>query len=140
MNLVFRSKKKGLNRLFGEIEAEVMDILWKKGPLKGREVHEALKKKKHLAFTTVLTVLDRLSKKGLVTKARGSGLIMFSAAVSRKAFAERTATELIRSAYDLSPDLTISAFTDIFSTMKPEELSRLSELIEEKRDENRGKN
>ncbi len=136
MNLVFRSKKKGLNRLFGEIESEIMNLLWQKGPLKGKEVHEALKKKKETALTTILTVLDRLSEKGFVRKDRDSGPTIYSPLVSRQKFEARVTSELIRGAYELSPDFAISAFSDIFSKMKPDELDRLTQLIEEKRHEN----
>lgn len=136
MNLVFRSKKKGLNRLFGEIESEIMNLLWEKGPLKGKDVHEALRKKKETALTTILTVLDRLSEKGFVRKDRDVGPTIYSPLVSRQKFEARVTSELIRGAYELSPDFAISAFSDIFSKMKSEELDRLAQLIEEKRHEN----
>jgi predicted transcriptional regulator len=137
VNLVFRSKKKGLNRLFGEIESEIMKLLWEKGPLKGKDVHEALRKKKKTALTTILTVLERLSEKGLVRKDRDAGRTIYSALVSRQKFEAGATSELIRGAYDLSPDFAISAFSDIFSKMKSDELDRLARLIEEKRNENR---
>jgi len=136
MNLVFRSKKKGLNRLFGEIESEVMNLLWEKGRLKGKDVHEALRKKKETALTTILTVLDRLAEKGFVRKDRDAGPTIYSPLVSRQKFEARVTSELIRGAYELSPDFAISAFSDIFSKMKSDELDRLAQIIEEKRHEN----
>lgn len=117
-----------------------MDLLWQRGPLKGKEVHEALRKKKRMALTTVLTVLDRLSKKGFVRKDRDSGPTVFSAAISRDEFAARVASELITSAYELAPGLAVSAFTDIFSKMNSDELDRLARLIAEKRDESHKQN
>jgi BlaI family transcriptional regulator, penicillinase repressor len=140
MNIVFRSKKKGLNRLFGELESEVMNLLWKKGPLRGKELHEALRKRKKTAVTTVLTVLDRLSKKGFVKKNRDSGLTIFSPAVTREEFETRVTSELIKSAYEMCPDCAISAFTDIFSKMKSDELDKLAKLVEEKQNESHGQN
>jgi BlaI family penicillinase repressor len=136
MNIVFRSKKKGLSRLFGELESEVMNLVWDKGPLRGKEIHEVLRKKKEMAFTTILTVLDRLSKKGFVKKNRDSGLTIFSPAITRDEFETRVASELIKSAYEMSPDLAISAFVDIFSKMKADDLDKLDQLIEKKKNEN----
>ena len=54
-----------MNRL-GELERKVMDVLWgsAKTPLAGREVADQLPDR---AYTTVLTILDRLRRKGLVT-------------------------------------------------------------------------
>ena len=55
--------------LLGELEQAVMDVLWRLGlPLSVREVHDALSGSRDLAYTTVMTVLDRLAKKGIVTR------------------------------------------------------------------------
>ena len=50
----------------GDLERVVMERLWDAGPTDGatvREVHEALEKDREIAYTTVMTVLDRLAKK-----------------------------------------------------------------------------
>lgn len=60
--------------LFGELENAVMNFLWAQGkPLRVRDVHEALAADRELAYTTVLTVLDRLWKKGEVTRSQADG-------------------------------------------------------------------
>jgi predicted transcriptional regulator len=53
----------------GELEHAVMSILWSRPDwLSVREVHERLAGQRDLAYTTVMTVLDRLAKKGLATR------------------------------------------------------------------------
>ncbi len=53
----------------GELEQAVMGILWSRPEwLSVRDVHELLKADRDLAYTTVMTVLDRLAKKGLATR------------------------------------------------------------------------
>ncbi len=53
----------------GELEQAVMEILWARtDPLSVREVHDLISIERDLAYTTVLTVLDRLAKKGLVLR------------------------------------------------------------------------
>src|SRR3954454_23112787 len=55
----------------GELEKAVMDHLWSKDePQTVRQVHEALSAHRELAYTTVMTVLQRLAKKNLVTQQR----------------------------------------------------------------------
>jgi predicted transcriptional regulator len=55
----------------GELEKAVMDHLWSKDePQTVRQVHEALSARRELAYTTVMTVLQRLAKKNLVTQQR----------------------------------------------------------------------
>lgn len=53
----------------GELEQAVMDILWSStSQLSVRDVHDQLIGDRELAYTTVMTVLDRLAKKGLVLR------------------------------------------------------------------------
>lgn len=59
-----------LTRL-GELEREVMDHLWSAHePQTVRQVHEALAIRRDLAYTTIMTVLQRLAKKNLVVQHR----------------------------------------------------------------------
>jgi predicted transcriptional regulator len=55
----------------GELERAVMDQLWDSdSPQTVRDVHSALRTHRKLAYTTVMTVLHRLSCKGLVFQIR----------------------------------------------------------------------
>jgi predicted transcriptional regulator len=59
-----------LTRL-GDLERAVMDHLWSASqPQTVRQVHEALCERRELAYTTVMTVLQRLAKKNLVSQIR----------------------------------------------------------------------
>ncbi|HXS85533.1 MAG TPA: BlaI/MecI/CopY family transcriptional regulator [Mycobacterium sp.] len=55
----------------GDLERAVMDHLWSvPHPQTVRQVHEALSEQRDLAYTTVMTVLQRLAKKNLVSQIR----------------------------------------------------------------------
>jgi predicted transcriptional regulator len=73
-----------MNRL-GELERKVMDVLWDvpNAPLTGREVADRLPDR---AYTTVLTILDRLRRKGLVRRTTEGRAHRFEAADSREAY------------------------------------------------------
>lgn len=59
-----------MNRL-GDLERSVMDHLWDADePQTVRQVHDALCAHRELAYTTVMTVLQRLARKGLVAQLR----------------------------------------------------------------------
>ena len=59
-----------LTRL-GDLERAVMDHLWSDSHSQTvRQVHEALSEHRDLAYTTVMTVLQRLAKKNLVSQIR----------------------------------------------------------------------
>jgi len=55
----------------GDLERAVMDHLWSAPESQTvRQVHEALSTRRDLAYTTVMTVLQRLAKKNLVSQIR----------------------------------------------------------------------
>jgi predicted transcriptional regulator len=55
----------------GDLERAVMDHLWSGSqPQTVRQVHEALSEQRDLAYTTVMTVLQRLAKKTLAAQIR----------------------------------------------------------------------
>lgn len=57
-----------VNRL-GELEREVMNELWSApSPMLVRDVHAALSRDRDLAYTTVMTVLERLARKRMVER------------------------------------------------------------------------
>ncbi|MCP2303352.1 BlaI/MecI/CopY family transcriptional regulator [Actinokineospora globicatena] len=74
----------------GDLERAVMTCLWDAGrPLTVREVHEALETARTIAYTTALTTLQRLARKGLVTQERAERAHRFRAVATRdELFAE----------------------------------------------------
>ena len=88
-----------VNRL-GELERAIMDVLWEAAtPLSVREV-SGLLTDRDLAHTTVMTVLDRLAKKGFARRERSGRAWHYRAAESREAYV----TELMLSALDQTGD------------------------------------
>lgn len=70
----------------GELERAVMDVLWDRAaPTTVREVAEALEER-DLAYTTVMTVLDRLAGKDMVERERSGRAWSYRPAASREAF------------------------------------------------------
>ncbi|MFC6704928.1 BlaI/MecI/CopY family transcriptional regulator [Flexivirga alba] len=87
----------------GDLESAVMEQLWalpEDGWLSVREVHERLVDR-DLAYTTVMTVLDRLAKKDLVGRERAGRAWRYRAAATRD---QLTAEVLQSSLEPLAPD------------------------------------
>ena len=69
----------------GDLERDVMTQLWNAGePLTVRQVHESLSRDRELAYTTVMTVLDRLAKKGVVTQQKADRAYRYAPAQTRE--------------------------------------------------------
>ncbi len=82
----------------GELERVVMERLWEAATAGGeefpgatvREVHASLETERELAYTTVMTVLDRLAKKELVTRERDGRAWRYRPADTREALTAAT--------------------------------------------------
>ena len=121
-----------------ELELPLMDILWARESMKGRDLYEEIRLTKNIAYTTALTVLDRLSKKGFIKKDRRSGVILFSPLITKEAYTSAITGNLVRQAFEMSPDLAVSAFADHFSKMSESDMAKLEELLEEKKNGRNG--
>ncbi len=74
-----------MNRL-GELERAIMDVLWESSaPMTVRQVGNRLTDR-DLAHTTVMTVLDRLAKKGFARRQRAGRAWLYRPAESREAY------------------------------------------------------
>lgn len=70
--------------VLGELENAVMEVLWShRVPMSVRDVHDVLIRQRDLAYTTVMTVLDRLSKKGIAQRELEGRAWLYSPAKSR---------------------------------------------------------
>lgn len=66
----------------GVLEREVMDALWRMEEVTVRETQSLLPRR--VAYTTVMTTLDRLFKKGLVVRSRVGKAFVYRASQSRQ--------------------------------------------------------
>jgi predicted transcriptional regulator len=83
----------------GQLERKVMDILWDASghPLSGRAVADRLPDR---AYTTVLTILERLRRKKLVERASDGKVHVFRAVASRESYTASLMLEPLSNAHD----------------------------------------
>ncbi|MCT9934786.1 BlaI/MecI/CopY family transcriptional regulator [Planotetraspora sp. A-T 1434] len=114
----------------GELERTIMDILWaENAPLTAREVGRLIEDR-DLAPTTVMTVLDRLSRKGFLSRTRDGRAWRYQPAASRDAYI----AELMLEALDLTGDrdAALTRFAQAVSGSEAEILRKaLTELEEQ---------
>ncbi|NYH52276.1 MULTISPECIES: BlaI/MecI/CopY family transcriptional regulator [Nocardiopsis] len=110
-----------MNRL-GELERAVMDVLWARNePMTVREVGKALAER-DLAHTTVMTVLDRLAKKKVVTRAREGRAWRYRPAASREAYVSELMFDALGQTGDR--DAALAAFVQSMDGEQAEALRR----------------
>jgi predicted transcriptional regulator len=88
-------------RNLGELEAAVMDVLWRGDqPMSVRAVHSELAAHRDLAYTTVLTVLDNLHRKGFAQRELQGRAYQYRAAMPRGEMLAAGMRELLEGADD----------------------------------------
>ncbi|WP_411284010.1 BlaI/MecI/CopY family transcriptional regulator [Lapillicoccus sp.] len=113
-------------RQLGELEAVVMDRLWTwERPTTVREVLDDLIEDRKLAYTTVMTVMDNLHRKGVLSREPDGRAYRYSPVRTR---ADHTA-DLIASVLSTSDDRTAPLLRFV-EQMDPDELARLRAALE----------
>lgn len=120
----------------GHLENSVMEILWQRGESSVRDVAEQLDRS--LAYTTVMTTLDRLFKKGLLERRKSDRAFLYAVRISREELEARRAEGLMASFLGgsrLSRDLLVSCLVDAVSGQDKAMLDELERRIRMKREQ-----
>ena len=111
-------------------ELEILRVLWRRGPVTVRDVHEALSKDRAVGYTTVLKLLQIMTDKGLVTRDESSRSHVYQAAVSEETTQRRLVSDLLDRAFEGSAaGLLMQALAARPAT--PEELRQMRALIDQ---------
>jgi predicted transcriptional regulator len=130
----FKSSREILENRLGALEREVMAVVWKAGEINVREACERLDST--VAYTTVMTTMDRLYKKRLLARRKVGRAFVYSATATRDEMEGAVATELVQSLLQRhggEPLPLLSSLVDAVSERDRALLDDLERLIREKR-------
>lgn len=126
----FKPGEQGLNKVLGNLESEVMDIVWLKGEeVTVRDVYEVLASKRKLAYTTIMTIMVRLAEKGILVSRKDGKTLYFLPAMSRQDFTASVVGDVVDS---LLEDFAEDAMTHFLSRVKKSDkatIQRLEKLL-----------
>lgn len=95
-----------------EGEWNVMECLWESAPKTGREVADALNKTVGWSRTTTLTMLSRMTKKGIIRCVEDGGIKTYLPLIRRSDAVERETEDFIKRVYKGSVSLMMSAVAE----------------------------
>ena len=113
-----------------ELEAEVMEEVWRKDSATVREVLEALnaRTKRERAYTTVMTIMARLERKGaLAREKRGKGFV-YTARAPREAYLDARARAEVEALFEEFGDAALAHFAREMAKLDPERRQQLRRL------------
>lgn len=115
----------------GDLQLEIMKLLWKRGPSRVADVHKGLGTDR-FAYTTVATMLRKMEERGLVRHQEQGRAFYYKAIVSGEEVTRSTAADLVNRVFEGSLADAVSHLLDV-REVSPEELDRLEELIRERK-------
>jgi predicted transcriptional regulator len=122
-----------LSEVLGPLESEIMDVVWDRGDVTVRDVHDSISEKRSIAYTTVMTTLGRLAEKGFLRRMEGQPAHHYSALVTRDQYARTTVKSVVDWLVDHFPDPAVAYFVDKVEKDDAEVIGRLREAIEQRK-------
>lgn len=121
---------KGLAKVLGDLESQVMDVVWDLDTVTVRTVRDQLEEKqKKLAFNSVMTVMNRLIEKGLLKKKKQGGVYQYQTTVSRSDLSKDVATDMINSLFGDQLLLNSVNFMDLSEQLDQETIQKLKNFL-----------
>lgn len=113
-----------------ELELQVLAVLWRRGPATAREVLEALPDGKRRAYTTVLSVLQVMEKKGLVAHSTRGAANVYAPQVTRRQVLGPLLRSLVTNVFGGStPEAVMHLIRE--TEVSPDELDQMRRLLDE---------
>lgn len=114
-------------RVLGELEERLMEVLWDEHPLAVRAVCDRLHGK--LAYTTVMTTLDRLHKKRMLRREKQGNAFVYAPAMDRPEYRRRVIEAAVAPLLEAGAGPVLAAFVDVAAELDEDNLARLEKLI-----------
>lgn len=111
----------------GDLQAEVMNAVWKLGHARVDDVREAQPASRRSAYTTVQTVLNRLVERGLLTRERKGQAFVYRA---RQNEADHLAGVIGRRLAGATPDARKAALLNVVGDLNAGELDEIARYAE----------
>lgn len=116
----------------GPLEREVMEVLWNNGEACVKDVAQSLTRS--LAYTTVMTTMDRLFKKGLLARKKSERAFLYAPKLSRSQWESQRAGDVLAGFLaGPSRELLLSSLVDAVGQHDPMLLKELENKVRAKR-------
>src|SRR5881227_2015595 len=132
----FRRPREVVGSTLGKLERAVMEEVWARGRVSVGEIHRSFGER--TAYTTWMTTLDRLYKKGLLAREKEGRAYLYSPRVTREEFERGVAEDVLGGLLDRTADGAeplLACIVEAVSERDRALLDELQRLVEEKKRE-----
>ena len=121
-----------------ELELQILSVLWERGPLPIRAIREALPDGKDRAYTTVLTLVQILEKKGFVGHTARGQAHVYHPLTTRRQVLRPLMREMLRNVFGGRPAEAVQCLLD-GAQLDEKELTQIRQTIQDASHKSRGK-
>jgi predicted transcriptional regulator len=126
-----RLEQEGFSKVLGALEAEIMEVMWSAGEAGVRAVLDGLSAKRAYSFNTVMTVMNRLVVKKLLSKKMSGGAYVYAPLVGRDDLSRQVTRSVVGALIKDGSLFQAAAFADALKECSDEDLKALKRIIDE---------
>ncbi len=120
------------SQMLGDLEKEVMEIVWQVDrPIAVKEVLDTIKKKRIIAYTTVMTIMSRLANKGILTRKLQGSSYLYKPKIDREKFIAKSAERIFSSAVSAFGEEVATYFAKEIQKLNPRKKAELLSLLDD---------
>lgn len=128
-----RLTAEGLAKVLGDLEARVLRAVWAlERPSPSRAVHEKVAREHRVAYLTVVTVLNKLVAKRVLSRAKRGGLLHYQARMSEEEFMAHASRRVVEGILSLGSQAVAASMVDVLAEQSPDQLAKLARLVEDR--------
>lgn len=116
----------------GALQSEVMELIWQREESTVAQLVEAIGAQRPVTYTTVLSAVQKLEKKGWLTHRSEGRAHVFRAVRARREVGGSRLSELLKTVFSGDPRMLLSSLIDE-AGLSDSELAELRQLIDERR-------
>lgn len=128
-----RHSHNALPNAVGELELLVMQAVWQQPGCDARSITAEITSERQSSLSTVQSTLERLVRKGLLTRKKKSHAYLYFAAQSRGELLGSMLKDVIRLLHDGQADTILSSFVNVAANLDDNALDELEAMIRRKR-------
>lgn len=123
---------KRVERKLGDLELQILNVLWAQGPATVRQVLEALPVQPRPAYTTVLTMMRLMHEKGYLDRREQGKAHIYQARLKETPTKRNLLRQLVDNAFRGSAEAVVLRLLED-EKLSSKELARIKQLIQEKK-------
>ncbi|MEK7186268.1 MAG: BlaI/MecI/CopY family transcriptional regulator [Patescibacteria group bacterium] len=114
----------------GELEKQIMDIVWEYRHCSARDVLTKLENEKKFAYTTIATILQRLYDKGLLNRKESAAGHIYSPKLSKEKYSRSIARSFLKKFINSFGDTAIASFANSIDKLPEKKRKYFLEILE----------